>query len=381
MTITLEQALTKKTTAELLPEVLADLATEGASVNGFSPYSVNRAMPTLAARARAYEQETRVEIVENGFLDDVDEKDPEWIDRHTYGFFRVARLRATKALHSFRLLNTTTGGPYTIAPRALEASTNSGIKFRNTNSIPLSLAAGNSAILNIDFEAVESGITGNVSPGDITKLTTPIPGVDIVNLPGSLIRAALDTETNRQYVERSLARWGTLAAGGHDLAIRFNVQAAVTTITRVGIRNDNPFGAGSVGVYLANASGPASNDEIADVAAKLTPLESLGSGEYRYLAALAANVLVNAALTGDGTNLNAAVDAAQALQKIAAQWPMASGTLDMALLFGVLRGGAYKQYGIKGFGGVSCVSLVAPTMGTTLTAQQVLTIATAITLV
>jgi hypothetical protein len=376
---TLAEVLTKKTTTELLPEVLADLDAEGASVEGFSPYSVNRAMPTLAARAMAYEQGLRVDIVEAGFLDDVDEKDPDWIDRHVLGFFRVARLRATKAVHSFRLLNTTTGGPYTIAPRALEASTNDGIKFRNINTTQLTLAAGNTATLNLDFEAVEVGITGNISPGDITKLTTPIPGVDIVNLPGTLIKAALDTETNRQYVERALARWGTLAAGGHATALRYNVQQAAPTITRVGIRDDNPFGPGSVGVYLANASGPATTDEIADLIAPLTPIEPLGSGEYRYLAANENNVIIQAVLDLDGTNVAAATNAAQALQKLAAQWPMATGTLDIALIYGVLRGGAYKKYGLTGFGGVESVQLVSPTGPTSLAAQEVLTIATSIT--
>ena len=377
--ITLAEALSSKTAAELLPEILADLEAEGASVNGFSPYSVNRAMPALAARARAYEQVTRATVIENGFLDRVDDKDPAWIDVDVEGFFQVTRLRATKALHSFRLINTTSGGPYEIEPKTLEASTSDGIKFRNANTTRKTLAAGNTSTLDIEFEASEAGISGNVAPGDIVKLTTPIPGVDIVNLPGSLIRAALDTETNRQYVERALSRWGTLAAGGHDEAIKFNAKKAVPTITRIGVRNDNPFGPGSVGVYLANAPGAATPQEVAAVAAALAPLEPLGSGEYRYLAATEVNVALNALLELDGTNTSAPTNAAQAFQKIAAQWPMGTGKLDLALIYGVLRGGAYEEFGLNGFGGVKGVILNAPTAATLLTAQQVLTISTSIT--
>lgn len=376
--ITLAEALASKTTAELLPEVLAALEAEGASTVGFSPYSVNAAMPMLAARARAYEQVIRVAVVESGFLDRVDDKDPTWIDLDVEGFFKVSRLRATKAIHSFRLINTTTGGPYDIDPKTLEASTADGIKFRNANTTRKTLSSGNTSFLDLDFEAAEAGITGNVAPGDIVKLTTPIPGVDIVNLPGSLIKAALDTETNRQYVERALSRWGTLAAGGHVEAIKFNAKQAVPTITRVGVRDDNPFGPGSVGVFMANASGPATPQEVADVAAALAPLEPCGSGEYRYLRADEVNVVVNALLELDGTNVNAPTNAATAFQKIAAQWPMGAGKLDLALIFGVLRGGAYEAFGLAGFGGVKSVTLNAPTTATILTAQQVLTISTTI---
>jgi len=58
---------------------------------------------------------------------------------------------------------------------------------------------------------------------------------------------------------------------------------------------------------------------------------------------------------------------------------MGTGKLDLALIYGVLRGGAYEEFGLNGFGGVKGVILNAPTAATLLTAQQVLTISTSIT--
>jgi len=371
---TYQEAITVQTSLEVLEDTTAALAAEGVIVTGFSPTSAPRGLISLDARARAAEQAIRAEVVQAGFLVNVEARDPEWIDRMLEGFFQTTRLRATYAEHVFVLTNqSTTGGPYVIAPGQLEASTVDGVKFRNITGGTLNAGIGQTIVL--EFRAVVAGLSGNIAPGEIFALTTgAIPGVDIANEVDSITKAARDDETNRQYTDRAIARWGTLAAGGHPLAVEYIILSSVDTITKVGIQDDNPFGPGTVGVYLANAAGPATNHERVAAEGSFSPKEPLGSrGLWSYLAATAATVNVTATLTSDGTNPNLAADATTALQSLQAQWPMKAGVvLDTVLIGGILRGLASEQYNLAGFRGCTDVDMSSPSADVVLGVSQVL---------
>jgi len=95
-------------------------------------------------------------------------------------------------------------------------------------------------------------------------------------------------------------------------------------VTRWVVRDDNPFGPGTIGVCLANAAGPATQDEVDAVARIVVPLKPLGSQECRVFAAAPQSLAVRATLYTDGTNPNAEADAQAAVAELAATYPIGS---------------------------------------------------------
>ncbi len=402
--VTFAEATTTQTATELQSEWTDAMAAGDPPVilTGFAPTSAERGAIALEARAIATEQEIRKEVVLSSLLIQVEDRDPAWVDRFVEGFFsagleeaqRFKRLRATKAKHIFRLTNqSASGGPYTIKAAgasgpgiSLEASAIDGTRF--VNIAGGTLAAGLGETLDIEFEAVVAGLSGNIAPGEIFKIQGgALPAVDVSNLADSQTFVARADETNREYVTRALGRWGTLAAGGHPSAVEFRILTGVPTITKLGVRDDNPFGPGTVAVYLANATGPATQDECDAAAAVFGPYEPLGSrGLWQYLPAIARVVTVTAALEIDGSNTTAGEDAEAALAFLASLWPMKAGKkLDESLLRGILRGGAYEEFilrdetagtttGITGFRGVTDVDMSSPTGDEVLDVAEVLVI-------
>lgn len=375
---TLIEITAQPSEAENLAAILNDYAAEGVNALGFHPLSTQRADPQLLARAITREQQLRLALTKAVLMrpEDLEGIDPALLDIVVYGFFLTSRNRATKARHLFTLTNTASGGPYTVKAGTL-AQTQSGLFFEaiEEQNIP-----PGPSVTTIEFRAVTVGTTGNIVPGEIAKLMQGLPGVDISNAPGSLLIAAIDDETNVQLVARAQSRWGTLGRGGHDDAIRYLIATAVPSITRIGIDNANPFGPGTVGIWLANASGPATSQELLDAEAAVK--RPLGSGVFSYLAALAVNVPVQAVLTTDGTNPLASVQTAANLQKLATNFPgggVLGGTLARSLVDGILQGGAFAQYGIGPVAGIQSVNLVTPAANVVLTASEVLTITTNIT--
>jgi len=378
---TYAEAITITDATTLQGQLTTDLADEGVTVTGFSPTSAARGLIALDARALAYEQAVRAEVVRSVLLENPDNRDAAWIDRKVVGFFRVTRLEETRAVHVFTLTNqSATGGPYTIkaagsgGPGAsIEAQAANGVRFRNITGGVLQAGIGQELVL--EFEALTAGLAGNIGPGEIFKiLGGAVPGVEISTLPDSIIQAARDRETNSQYVNRALGRWGTLAAGGHPTAVEFRILSGVETITKIGVRDDNPNGPGSVDVYLANAAGPATLDECTDAAAVFGPYEPLGSrGLWRYLPAIAKTVAVTGTIELDGTNANAIANAESALALLVAQWPMQAGKkLDEKLVGGIVRGGEFEEYLIPGFRGVADADLSSPVDDTILDVAEVL---------
>jgi hypothetical protein len=375
------EATTVDSATTIQAQLYTDLAAEGVAITGFSATSAERGLVALDARAIAYEQAIRAEVTKAGFLVDVESRDEAWIDRMVYGFFRVERLQATYARHVFTLTNqSATGGPYTVkaagspgAGASLEAQAADATRFRNITGGTLAAGVGEELIL--EFEALTSGLAGNIGPGEIFKiLGGALPGVDISNGAESITQAARAKETNREYVNRALARWGTLAAGGHPLAVEFRILSGVETITKIGVRDDNPNGPGSVDVYLANATGPATNDECTAAETAFGPYEPLGSrGLWRYLPAIAKTVTVTGNVELNGENEDAIADAEAALESLSAQWPMRAGIkLDASLVHGIITGGDYEQYSLPGFRGVADLDLSSPLDDTLLDVAEVL---------
>lgn len=308
-TTTLAEALTARTEAEILAELLVRLAAAGVDVNGFGDLSLARTMPTLEARALAHEESVRATAVAGGYLHLAARlADPSWLRALAKGLYQVDWIPASKARRTVTLTNGASGGPYTFTPRSTIASSAGGVLFRNCDTDTRTLLAGAGQQVTLTFEADKAGSTANGAA--ITRLVTALPGVTVAD--GGLSISGREDETNAQLVARCESRWGTKAAGGHASAYLYQVSILAPTVSRVFVRDDNPFGEGSVGLYLANASGPATDDELAAVIAGLGP-KPCGTGERRVLKAVAHDVTVFARLYCDGSNAAAQTDAEAAL--------------------------------------------------------------------
>lgn len=368
MAATYTEATTARTAEQIKTAILDDLAARGVDANGFHDYSVERALPEIEATALASEEALRVAIVKAGALDPAATlSDPAWLRRLAKSVFRIDWNPARKALRSCRLTNTASGGPYTFDPRTLRASTASGTTFQSTDGGTL-LATPGAILEPITFECDTAGTIGNAAP--ISKLITQFPGVTITDL--GLVTAGTDDESNTLLIQRCDGRWGTIGKGGLSSAAIYNAIAAAPTITRVFIRDDNPFGPGTSGIYLANASGPATVDEVAAVNSDLAGRKQLGVPLPIAFAAPAHIVQVTATLYLDGSNANAATDAAAALQALASVFQ--GSILYSELIRSVLMGAAFPLLGLAGFRGVINVSLALPAGDTVLSSGEVLQI-------
>lgn len=351
--ITLAQATTAQTEAQVLAALLADMAGAEVDAAGFSPFSVASVLPSLDARALAWEQELRVRIAKAGFLDLAQKVGDDWVDAIVRAWFGIDRLPATKTRWLFTLTAAQGAGTITANARELVADAGGGVYFDNMSNI--SIAAGTSKL--VEFECRTAGNVGNVLPGAVQAFQIGRSGLSVVNESGKVTYAGRNKERNVDYVSRGRARFAARAVGGSRAAYlvwvveAFEEAGLVCTIpaSRTGIDDTNPNGPGSTDVYLANEAGPATEDERALVDAYLQARRAQGTGPLRVFAAPALTVGISATLYVDG-NENALDDAEAALDELEASFPLGGGihgTLYTDSIEGALLGpdgvdGVYK---------------------------------------
>ncbi|MCC6559652.1 MAG: baseplate J/gp47 family protein [Polyangiaceae bacterium] len=347
---TLAEALAAKTEAQILQALVAEAAARGCDVAGFSPYSISATLPALDARALSVEQALRVQITRAGFLDLAAGAGDEWVDYLVKAWFGIDRIPATKARRRFKLTAAPSAGTIAVAPRELVADAG-GVLFENTTAFEV--LAGTTTYR--EFECRSPGLAGNILPGAILGFQIGKPGLTVANEAGDAIFAGRPAETNDALVARGRAKFPAGSVGGSRDAYlvwveeAFSTQGLTSTITKIGVDDGNPNGPGSTDIYLANAAGPATVDELAVVDAYLQPRRAKGSGPLRVLAAEELIQPVVGTLFVDG-NPTAVADAVAAMAELQADLPLGGGprrTLYVDSIRGALLGpdgvlGVYK---------------------------------------
>lgn len=320
---TYAQALTAQASDEILAQLFADMATLGVDVAGFDAFSVQMALPQLQARAEAALQAIRVLIVQGGNPATAALAGDDWLDAALLGWFQEARLGNTFAQQTLTLTAAAGVGPTPFQPGDLIAQDENGTTYVNVAKGKVPKGGTTTAL----FVAQVAGTAGNAGTGTIDHLVVSPAGLSVTNAPGSIVLAGTDKESNAAYLLRCLGKWGTLAAGGNTVAYNFLIPKAAPTATRFYVRDDNPFGPGTIGVCLANAAGPASTDEQTAVAALLQPKKPLGSGGLFVFPAVAHPLTVSGLILTDGSNPNAAAQANLALQALGATYSIGSAAV------------------------------------------------------
>lgn len=306
MGLSLSQLIAPTTVAEAEAEILGLLAGLGFSADSWQPKSVPRTFTKAFATLYSDLTFAIAEIAKGGFLglaselknaDGSDKVD--WLDLHAESQYDEVRSPAASTEGTMILTNSS-GSPHTIAVGELYAADSAGRRFNNTTGGTLS--APNGSTLSLTWKAEAPGAVYNIPNESILPtLATPIPGVAVTNpadpLTGSWITVAgSDVESNGTYASRARAKWATLGTGAGAAAYVAWAKKGAPTVTRVLVDDANPDGAGTIRVYLANASGPALPAEVSAADSYIQPRRAL-TAKVTTVAATPKPVTVTATLT------------------------------------------------------------------------------------
>lgn len=317
MATTLAQLFTARTQAAILADMYATGATLGVDVIGVQAERMYRALYEIEAAAKAREDYLRVQVAYAGFLGTVKLANtasdgtvfipPNWTDLLAKGFFNLTRYSAVATVGNASLTCSAAAAPGNVpAGQARFASSagTGGIVFKNKYSFTVTP----STTVPVTLVAEIPGITGNVGINSITTNVTTLAGCTISN-PGSggswITTTGADYETDDALIARCLARWAASSYGGARSAYAqwvvdaFDALGLTPTVTRIGVDDTNPNGAGSTDVYLANATGAATAEEVAIVDAFLQPRRALGTGPLRVFAAPATVITIAGTIQGN----------------------------------------------------------------------------------
>lgn len=355
------QALTARDPETIRQQMLSDASTSGADPAGFDAMAVATALFSLDARAQSSAEALRVQLVNAGFAHLASESGPDWLDACLFGAYQEKRLPGTSAVWDWTVTCGASAGPYTIEPMSGEliALADDGTLFASANPTAVTIPSGGSAPLR--FACRSAGIVGNQISGAVTRFVARKPGLRITNVGGTLVTAGTDPESDALYLARCFGKWGALGAGWTAAAFDYLIPLFAPTVTRHYVRDDNPFGPGTTGLWLANAAGPSTTDEVSAVQTGLDARDRhpLGSSTLKVIAAPAHTVAITGTLWSDGTNATLLGSATAALAALASKFPL-GGMLPQELVEGVLLGGAFSEYGLLGFSGAVDVDLTAP---------------------
>lgn len=349
--ISVSDAITARTEAEVQGELDDDLVARGVDAAGLSPYSVTEALPRVVAKGLSYESAVRADVARAGFLELLAATPgaDAWVDKIVRAWYEQTRLPATKAKWLFRVTASSAVGSITAPARTLLAEAG-GVLFEN--SAEVSISGGQRRLC--EFEARVAGAASNILAGAVTGFRVGLAGLSVSNVGGSgaaLLFAGRDAESNVNYIARGRARFAAKAPGGARAIYLVWVHEAFTaagldsSITKIGPDDANPNGPGSTDIYLANATGPATPTEISLVNTYLQERRGLGTGPLRVLAAPARVVAIAGTL--HSTSATALTEALAKWTALARDIPLGGGPRGI-LYLDAIRGAVLGPDGVPG---------------------------------
>lgn len=171
------------------------------------------------------------------------------------------------------------------------------LRYRNVNILTLT----DSAAVEDVFEAEVIGIEGNdPGAGDIDGLITALAGVTVTNLSATPTLNGADAEGDPELKVRNSAKWSSLSeAGPKATYVRWALDAD-ESVTRVSVDDTNSLGAGTVIVYIADATAGLSTPTTTTVLAYIEERKNL-TATVTVLPAVGISIIVTYAITYDST--------------------------------------------------------------------------------
>lgn len=346
--------------------LLPALATAGSTVGGAPTSSPDRGIVEAEATFLAMEQQLRAGVALSISATTALQAGDSWVvaaatwyqvpsnqgPGNTPG--GIGPFVATTALWSIPLVCAPTAAPITLVPgQILQAQAQGGQVFNlaiPAGAQPIVLNAGNSYKATVPLLARLPGTAaGNVTPGQITSLITAPAGLSVdLSSTQVLTTAARDQESSAALLVRCYGRWGTIGAGWTSQAFDFLIPSFASDVTRWGVDDANPFGPGSVGVWLATAAGPASGPSSAPGTDSFAvyqglaglAVKPLGSGPLVVQPATTVALSITAVLVTDGTNPNLVQNATDAVSAFANAL-IGAYSVTGSMIVALLQGGAF----------------------------------------
>lgn len=263
------------------------------------------------------------------------------------------------------------GGPHSVNASQHIVATEDGTKsYLVTGSGTLGLNGS----ITLDVKADKPGAAYNVPNGSITRLLTNLPTVTVSNdalLPAEswITTPGADTESDPDYLARGTSQWGKLAVTVPKQFLEAVVKAAVPSITKVRVEDDNPHGPGSCELVLANAAGPATPAEVAAAQLALDPLRAVGSATLTAVAAQAYGLVLEGEVRVSSAFLNSArAQVDENLARLVAEHPLGDVVVYEQLVEEVMSPQGVKK-----------VSFISPTSDVAIGSLSALTVTNKLT--
>lgn len=180
----------------------------------------------------------------------------DWLTLLARSFYQVERSAPVFARGIVTLTDAGGNGPTVVAPRSLWATSAGGRRFQNVDGGTLP----KNGTLPLTWEAESPGSPWNVPANTLSQLSTPLPGVTVINPPlevgklAWLSQAGTDEETDESVRIRCRARWPDLGTGTTALVYEGWARTAAPEITRLRVFEDAPH-TGQVRIVAASAAG------------------------------------------------------------------------------------------------------------------------------
>ena len=354
MPVTFQVALVPVTEAEYRAQFLAALAAlPNSNVSGWSSGAPQRGFLNGEARAMAADSLIISSLAATASPTTVITAGSSWVDAKV-GWFDLdngqggkGRFPATFAVWDIPVQITPETVTLTIDntnASGIIMQAASGVFFRCTQASAIVINEASGYRGTIQVTARVAGTTGNVTIGSISAIVSGPAGLSIGVGTQAQTSTARNEESDQEYINRGLGAWGKLSVWtltGFDYYIpTFGNNGTTLNVTRWGVDDSNPFGPGTVAVYLGNATGPANPAEVAAVLAGLDSpsVHPLGSGELFVSAATDHPLTINIYLTTDGSNTLVYDQCATAIDTLIKAFPAGPATLEVDLASAVARG-------------------------------------------
>lgn len=400
--ITLQQALTPSTVAQERALLLLELTAAGSDVSGWSDGAPQRAFLEGEARALSAETDIRVSLASTASVDLCIAAGPSWVDA-MMSWFGLARIPASYAVWNVPLQITAALGTLTInSSSVIQLQAQNGAIYNCTQASAVIINGASSLKGVAQFTARTAGTSGNVTPGQITKVIAGPAGLSVdTGTTQVLTSVARNAEGDVDFIARGLGQWARQGAGwtlpAFDYLIPFyGNNGSTLNVTRWYVDASNPNGPGTIQVYLADAAGPATGPEVAAVSAGLNSPEvkPLGTGAATVVAATDHALVITATLLTSGTNPTVGAQAEDVLvTNLSPAFPIGAATLEPDLVRELLMGAAVVfatvptgagetsliEIGAPGFSSVIAITSLSLAVPEVIALGEVLTISAVIT--
>jgi len=310
-------------------EIYASLAADGVTVQGLDESHILRALPEwFSGFVSTSIEPDRVRLTQAGFLSEAVKLTdrPGWMYLLSQDFFSITPDPAVATQGVFIVTAAVTAGASTIPTGAFIVRYGAGSAQRLfTNSEGFTPVPG--SFVDVPMIAQEAGSGGNIPTNTTLSLVTAYPGLTVTN-PGVgstntwITLRGRDAETLVSIKSRCEGQWAALS---YDVPserwariIREAFEAAGQTnpITRIFVDDTNPYGPGSVAVYMAREAGPATTEDVALVDAYVEPRYRVGGGPFKSLAAGVYVLFVDGTIKGPSDSGAALAQAAVVLDNL-----------------------------------------------------------------